>query len=135
MGEPYFGVYFESDDTPVSVAPETEDAVSFTLDAAEEEKDKEQLYAEADEGYYIEDFLVEPDGDNASKWRLSDKSDPDPENDDDWEDWGASLSLGTVEHGSEGRVHFWAQARVSETEDPIKDTSVTFECSGMAKAS
>jgi len=125
----YLKLYFAEDNSEVSGQGDFDNAVEFTLNATEEEQDDVELYAEAEDGYKGTGVEVKPTGTNANKWRLalteaglSSAS------------WGAKLELGTVEHGSGGRVNFFVEAKAEDNEDPQIDSSVLLEVSGVVEA-
>ncbi len=127
----YIKMFFDSDDTQVSEAPTTTDAVEFTLRADQNEEGTPiALYVKADDGYVVDSVVITPTGTNAAKWALA------PDNSDSpgsWEAYGDPLSLGNGCDDTTG-ILFWVKAKAVDTEDPVNDTSVTLVVSGVASA-
>jgi len=125
----YIKLYFAEDNSVVS--ENQDNPVEFTLRADLEESDEVRLYAEADTGYSVTGVEVDPTGTSAARWRLA------PDDGGSAGTYGAAgaeIALGTVGAGAGGRVFFWAEASAVDTEDPINDTSVTLEVTGVAEA-
>ena len=125
----YIKLFRASDDSEITTdqtAPAT-----FTLRADLNEDDEKRIYAEADTGYSVTGVEVDPTGSTANRWRLAPDDNESPGT---YEAAGAALTLGTVGAGAGGRVYFWAEASAVDTEDPVNDTTVTLEVTGVAEA-
>ncbi len=128
----YIKLFKASDDSQISEAPTTTNAVSFTLRADLNEVGSwQRLFALADTGYVVSDAEITPTGTTAAKWQLcpDDSGDPDEEN---AEAYGATLELGEV--GDTTKVYFHARAKATSDETPVNDVSVTLVASGVAAA-
>ena len=125
----YIKLFRASDDTQIS--EDASSPLSFTLRADLNEDDEKRIYAEADAGYSVTGVEVDPTGTSAARWRLA------PDDGGSAGTYGAAgaeIALGTVGAGAGGRVFFWAEASAVDTEDPINDTTVTLEVTGVAEA-
>jgi len=126
----YIKLFKASDDSQVSAAPTTTNAVSFTLRAdLNEVGSYQKLYALADDTYVCSTVVVTPTGTTATKWQLAPDDGGNPGTP---EAYGAPLSLGTVNDTDKSYFHIRAKAIDSET--PINDVSVTLVVSGIAAA-
>ena len=125
----YIKLFRASDNSEITTDQTT--PLSFTLRADLNEDDEKRIYAEADTGYSVTGVEVDPTGSTANRWRLAPDDNESPGT---YEAAGAALTLGTVGAGVGGRVYFWAEASAVDTEDPINDTSVTLEVTGVAEA-
>ncbi len=125
----YAKIYKASDDSVVTEAPGTANAVAFTLRADLEESDSIRLYALAEATYEVTTGTVTPTGTSATKWQLAPDSGG---SEGSYEDAGDPLVLGTI--GASTKVHFWAKALSANIETPIEDKTVTLVLSGVAGA-
>ena len=127
----YIKLFFTSNDTQVSAAPTTTDAVTFTLRADTNEVGSfVSLYALADNGYSVATTVVTPTGTTATKWQLDSDVAGSPSGTP--EAYGDPLSLGTV--GDTTHVPFHIRAKAVDTETPVNDVTVTLVVSGIASA-
>jgi len=128
----YIKLFFDDDDTQVSAAPTTTDAVTFTLRADLNEVGSfVKLYALADDGYTVATVVITPTGTTATKWQLDSDVGGSPSGSP--ENYGAHLDLGTVGHDT--HVHFHIRAKAIDTETPVNDVTVTLVVTGVASAS
>ena len=126
----YIKMFYTADDTQVSEAPTTTNAVSFTLRADQNEVGEYiGLYVLADDGYVCSAVTVTPTGTTAEKWQLAPDSGGNPGTP---ENYGAPLALGTV--GDTTKVYFHVRAKATEDEEPVNDVTVTLEVDGVAAA-
>ena len=125
----YIKLYLASDDSIITT--DQTNPVEFTLRADLNANDEVRLYAEADTGYSVATTEVIPTGTSAARWKLA----PDAAGPASgvYGAAGAKIELGTVGAGA-GKVYFWAEASAVDTEDPINDTTVTLEVTGVASA-
>ena len=127
----YIKIYKASDDSEVSSAPTTTNAVTFTLRADQnEEGTAQELYVKADNGYVVDDVTVTPTGTKAAKWALAPDSGGSPGT---YGAYGAALDLGDGIDDTTGKT-FWAKAKATSDETPINDVSVTLVVAGVAAA-
>lgn len=127
----YIKIYKASDDSVVTAAPGTANAVTFTLRSDQNEVGSfQRLYALADDGYVVSTVVITPTGDNAAKWQLDSDDEGSPSGSP--EDYGDPLSLGTV--GDTTKVYFHVRAKATEDEVPANDVTVTLVASGVAMA-
>lgn len=125
----YIKMYFASDDSEVSQLGTFVNSIDFTLRADLEESEEVRLYVLADSGFQVTDTEIIPSGTSAARWKLA----PDSAGSSGTYGAGAAkIELGTV--GPSNKVYFWAQAEALDTEDPVNDTSVSLEVSGIAEA-
>jgi len=125
----YIKLFFAANDVQVSEQGTFTNAVEFTLRADLEESDSVRLYALADTGYEVTTTEVIPVGTSAAKWALAPDTDG---SEGTYGADGAKIELGTV--GDTEKVYFWAKAKATSDEDPVNDTSVTLEATGIAGA-
>lgn len=126
----YIKIFFASDDSQVSEAPATENAVEFTLRADQNEVGSWiKLYALADNGYVVSDVEVTLTGTTAAKWQLAPDVAGDPGTP---EAYGAPLELGEV--GDTTKVYFHVRAKATDDEEPANDVTVTLVVEGVAAA-
>jgi hypothetical protein len=127
----YIKMFYTADDTQVSEAPTTTDAVTFTLRADQNEVGEYiGLYVLADDGYVCSAVTVTPTGTTAAKWQLAADDEGNPSASP--EAYGAPLALGTV--GDTTKVYFHVRAKATEDEEPVNDVTVTLEVDGVAAA-
>ena len=127
----YIKIYKASDDSEVSSAPTTTNAVTFTLRAVQsEEGTAQELYAKAESGYVVNDVTITPTGTSATKWALAPDSGGSPGT---YGAYGAALDLGDGIDDTTGKT-FWIKAKAVDTETPVNDTSVTLVVAGVAAA-
>ena len=127
----YIKLFKASDDSQVSEAPTTTNAVSFTLRADQNQVGSYQrLYALADDGYACSTVVVTPTGDTAAKWQLDSDNAGSPSGSP--EAYGDPLTLGDV--GDTTKVYFHARAKATDDETPVNDVTVTLVLSGIAAA-
>lgn len=127
----YIKVYFAGDDTEVSVAPLTINAVKFILRADQNQVGEwVELYAKADAGYLVTTTIVTPIGTSLTKWQLNADDAGAPSGTP--EDYGDPLTLGTVD--DDPGVSFWIRAKATDDETPVNDIFVTLSIEGIAEA-
>ena len=127
----YIKLYKASNDSEVSSAPTTTNAVTFTLRADQaEEGTAQELYVKADNGYVVDDVTVTPTGAKAAKWALAPDSGGSPGT---YGAYGAALDLGDGCNDTTG-ISFWVKAKATSDETPINDVSVTLVVAGVASA-
>ena len=124
-------MYFAEDNSLVSEQGTFANAIEFTLRADLEEDDEVRLYAETDDGYEAADVEVVGEGDNVARWEIAPDDGGNPGT---YQPATTPLSLGTVEHGAGGRVHFWVRASAVDTEEIGVDDTVTFKLEGIGAA-
>ena len=127
----YIKIYKASDDSEVSSAPTTTNAVTFTLRADQSEEGTPiELYVKADNGYVVDDVTITPTGTSATKWALAPDSGGSPGT---YGAYGAALDLGDGCNDTTG-ISFWVKAKATSDETPINDVSVTLVVAGVAAA-
>ena len=127
----YIKLFKATDDSQISVAPTTTNAVTFTLRADTNEVGAYQkLYALADNGYVCSVVKITPTGTTATKWQLDSDVAGSPSGSPGA--YGAALTLGTV--GDTTKVYFHIRAKAIDTETPSNDVTVTLVASGVATA-
>lgn len=125
----YIKLFRASDNSQIS--EDSSSPLSFTLRADLEESEETRVYAQADSGYQVKDTEFDPTGTSAAKWALA------PDDDGSAGTYGADgtkIELGTVGDGEGSRVYFWVKAKATDDEDPVNDTTVTLEATGVAEA-
>ena len=125
----YIKLFRASDDSEITTDQAT--PLSFTLRADLNEDDEKRIYAQADAGFSVTGTEVDPTGTTAAKWALAPDSTGSPGT---YLADGAPITLGTVGAGEGGRVYFWAKAQATDDEEPVNDTTVTLEVTGVAEA-
>lgn len=126
----YIKMYFAQGDVQVSEAPTTTNAVEFTLRADLNEDDEVRLYVKSDDGYVCSGVEIIPSGTTAAKWALAQDDGGSP---DVYGTYGSGLSIAGNVLDSSGS-YFWAKAKATDDEDPVNDTSVTLNVTGIAAA-
>lgn len=125
----YIKMFFALDDSQVSEQGVFTNAIEFTLRADLEETDEVRLYLLADDGYACTGVEVTPTGTTYLKWALAPDNAGVPGG---YEAYGDPLSIGAV--GDTTKIYFWAKAKATSDEDPVNDTTVTLNVSGVAAA-
>lgn len=121
-------LYRASDDSLIS--EDGSNPISFTLRADLNESDSIRVYAEAEAGYIVTSTTAQPTGTTNLKWALA----PDDNGSEGtYAPNGDQITLGTVENGESGRVHFWVQAEASDDEEVQVDETVTIDLEGIAE--
>lgn len=123
----YIKLFF-ADGTEVSPQGTFTNAIEFKLRADLEESDEIRLYAIADTGYKVTGVTASLAGTTAAKWNLA------PDNtgaSGTYGAAGAALTLGDV---TTTKTYFWAKAKATSDETPVKDTTVTLQIEGVAEA-
>ena len=128
----YAKLFFTSGGVQVSAAPNTTNAVAFTLRADQNEVGTPiGVTAKADSGYTIATgCTITPTGTSAVKWALAPDSGGSPGT---FGSYGAALTLsGTMDNAT--GIPFWVKAKATSDETPANDTSVTLVLAGVASA-
>lgn len=128
MGE-YIDMYYADDDSRVTEDDNYNNPVEFHLRIDEEEEKEVRLYLQTEEGYTAYNLSVSPEGDTDDKWALAPD---DNEEADEYNSYGSSLLLDSIDK-DEGKVYFWAKAKVSSDEDIEKDRSVDLKVVGTVE--